>query len=264
MKRLLLYTNGNHKRLAFDGIISRDNKLIHTHYSLVKSYENTVKSILDKTFEVEYEDFTFRVDEIDDCFERFIKVGKETNLIYGEISGISTSYILDIVYSDGINPPISTQKIADFFDIEIKQNNNLSCDGIAVANNNNYEIEYKKGNYGNVKDRFTIGHELGHIFLHFANKEETFTDTMNEDYQLASRGTTSATIKELTLEKEADLFASSLLIPKDVLIEEINKCETRPYISDLKRIFNISNGAMYKALVRYGLLALVIDDTRPF
>jgi len=264
MKRLILYTNSNKKRLAFDGIISRDNKLIYTHYSLLSSYENIVKSILDKSFTVEYEDSIYRVDTIEDSFERFVQVAKETSLLNSELHSISPSYILDIVYSDGIQLPISTQKIADFFNIEIFQNNSLKCDGLAIADNNNYKIEYKKGNYGNVKDRFTIGHELGHIFQHFANKEETFTDNMNDDYQLAARGSSSATIKELTLEKEADMFASNLLIPKEMLVSEIENSSRQLYISDLKKRFNVSNGAMYKALVRYGLLSLVIDDTRPF
>jgi len=264
MKRLLLYTNSNKERLAFDGIISRNNQLVHTHYSLLSSYENTVKSILDKTFEVEYEDHIYRVDNIEDCFERFVDVGEKTSLLHGDINGITTTYILDIVYADGITLPISTQKIADFFNIQINQNNNLSCDGIAVSDNNTYKIEYKKGSYGNVKDRFTVGHELGHIFLHFANKEETFIDNMNDEYQLAARGSTSATIKELTLEKEADMFASLLLITQKNLTSIVKSAKNKPFISDLKRTFNVSNGAMYKALVRYGLLSYVIDDTRPF
>lgn len=264
MKRLILYTNSNKKRLAFDGIISRNNQLIHVHYSLLSSYTNTVKSILDKTFQVEYEDHVYRVDDIDDCFERFVRVGDDTELLTGEINSISTKYILDIIYPDGIILPISTQKIADFFNIKVQLNNGLECDGIAESNHGNYLIEYKKGKYGTVKDRFTIGHELGHIFLHFANKEKSFTDTMDEDYQLAARGITSTSIQQISLEQEADMFASYLLIPQEALSSEIKKATRKLYISDLRRRFNVSNGAMFKALVRYGLLPLVIDDTRPF
>jgi len=159
MKRLILFTNKNQKRLAFDGIVSRQNKLIHTQYCLIDSYKETVESILNKSFYVEYPDYVFKVDNIDNCFERFEKVAIETSLITCKLNTVDANYILKIVYGDDIDTPVSMQKIANFFNIEITENNTLNYDGIAVANNGDYKIEYKKGDYGNVKDRFTVGHE---------------------------------------------------------------------------------------------------------
>lgn len=269
MKRLILFTNKNQKRLAFDGIVSRQNKLIHTEYCLIDSYKETVESILDKTFYVEYSDYIFKVGDIDNCFERFEKVATKTNLITCKLNTVDANYILKIVYGDDIETPVSMQKIANFFDIEVTENNKLNYDGIAVANNGNYKIEYKKGDYGNVKDRFTVGHELGHIFLHFPSSNNSFMDNINEDYsseentQMAARGAASSSFENLKQEQEADAFASALLIPENQIIKIIKDSDNeKPYMSSLKRKFNVSNGAIFRALRRYGLLDKVIDDCR--
>jgi Zn-dependent peptidase ImmA (M78 family) len=269
MKRLILFTNKNQKRLAFDGIISRQNKLIHTEYCLIDSYKETVESILDKTFYVEYPDYTFKVDDIDNCFDRFEKVATETNLITCKLNTVDANYILNIVYGDDIETPVSMKKIANFFDIEVTENNKLNYDGIAVANNGDYKIEYKKGDYGNVKDRFTVGHELGHIFLHFPSSNSSFIDNINEDYaiekstQMAARGAASSSFENLQQEQEADAFASALLMPENLIIKIIKESgDTKPYMSSLKRKFNVSNGAIFRALKKYGLLDKVIDDCR--
>lgn len=270
MKRLRLFTNKNQKRLAFDGIISRQNKLIYTQYCLIDSFKETVESILDKTFYVEYPDYIFKVDKIENCFERFEKVASKTNLINCKIDTIDANYILDIVYDDDIDTPVSMQKIANFFNIEVIENNKLDYDGIAVANNGNYKIEYKKGDYGNVKDRFTVGHELGHIFLHFPSSNNSFMDNIKEDYsleeesiQMAARGAISSSFENIQQEQEADAFASALLMPENQIIKIIKECgDNKPYMSSLKRKFNVSNGAIFRALKKYGLLDKVIDDCR--
>ena len=265
----MLFTNKNQKRLAFDGIVSRQNKLIHTEYCLIDSYKETVESILDKTFYVEYPDYTFKVDDIDNCFERFEKVATKTNLITCKLNIVDANYILNIVYGDDIDTPVSMKKIANFFDIEVIENNTLKYDGIAVANNGNYRIEYKKGDYGNVKDRFTVGHELGHIFLHFPSSNNSFMDNIDEDYsiegnsQIAARGAASSSSEHLQQEQEADAFASALLIPENQIIKIIKESGNRqPSMSSLKRKFKVSNGAIFRALKKYGLLDKVIDDCR--
>ena len=269
MKRLILYTNKNQKRLAFDGIVSRQNKLIHTQFCPIDSYKETVESILNKNFYVEYSDYTFEVDDIDNCFERFEKVATETNLITCKLDTVDANYILKIVYGDDIDTPVSMQKIANFFNIEVTENSTLKYDGIAVANNGNYKIEYKKGKYGNVKDRFTVGHELGHIFLHFPSSNNSFMDNINEDYsieentQIAARGASSSSYENIQQEQEADAFASALLMPENQIMKIIKESgDIKPSMSSLKRKFNVSNGAIYKALNKYGLLDKVIDDCR--
>jgi Zn-dependent peptidase ImmA (M78 family) len=162
------------------------------------------------------------------------------------------------------------QKIADVFNIEVIENSTLKYDGVAVANNGNYKIEYKKGNYGgNVKDRFTIGHELGHIFLHFPSGNNSFMDNIYEDYsieentQMAARGATSSSFENIQQEQEADSFASALLMPENQIIKIIKESGgIKPSMSSLKRKFNVSNGAIFRALRKYGLLDKVIDDCR--
>jgi len=261
VKRLTLYTTSEKKRIAFDGIVSKNCELVYTHKVLAKSYENIVKSILDGGFEVEYPDNTFSINDIEDCFKRFEAVAEQTQLINADVKLIDAEYILDIVYGDSIDVPISMKKIADFFNIELKENSELAYDGRAVANNGKYTIEYKKGDYGNMKDRFTIGHELGHIFLHFPSRQASFIDN-GDEFLVAARGATSEQYADYTLEQEAEQFASSLLIPEKEVKKIINEYNGKPLMSQIKRRFNVSNGAIFRALQKYNMLDRVIDDCR--
>jgi len=261
MKRLLIYTNKNKKRLAFDGIITRKNELFFTKFCLIDSYKEIVLSILDKSFTMEFKDRNFTVNDIEDTFERFDTVEQETNLIHKNIQTVSPDYILDIIYPDGIEKPINVNKICNFFNVNIEQDNQLEYDGLAISDVNTYTIKYRKGQYGDVKDRFTIGHELGHIFLHFPSNKASFMDK-GDDLRMVARGATSSSYKDFKLEMEAERFAAELLMPKNEIEIFLLGANRSVYMSELRRMFNVSNGAIYKALNTYGLLSKVIDDCR--
>jgi len=80
-------------------------------------------------------------------------------------------------------------------------------------------------------------------------------DNINEDYsleentQMAARGAASSSFENLQQEQEADAFASALLMPENQIIKIIKESgDTKPYMSSLKRKFNVSNGAIFRAL----------------
>lgn len=85
------------------------------------------------------------------------------------------------------------------------------------------------------RQRFTMAHELGHICLH----ADSVTARYAEKIFFRSQLTTLQ-------EKEANEFASDLLIPRDLLFAQI--AEGRKKLSDLADIFEVSLDAMrYKA-----------------
>lgn len=85
------------------------------------------------------------------------------------------------------------------------------------------------------RQRFTMAHELGHICLHAANVTGKYAEKIFFRSQLTS-----------LQEKEANEFASDLLIPQEILFAQIAK--GRKKLSDLADIFEVSLDAMrYKA-----------------
>lgn len=77
--------------------------------------------------------------------------------------------------------------------------------------------------------RFTLAHELGHLFLH--NGKKLRIDNLNYF------GDDSKTISE---ETEANYFAASLLMPKDNLLDKIDEGYT---IQEIAEYFGVSEAA---------------------
>ncbi|MBA4300486.1 MAG: hypothetical protein C0433_10355 [Cyclobacterium sp.] len=99
---------------------------------------------------------------------------------------------------------------------------------------------------GKERMRFTIAHELGHYILH-RNLKSTFVDEV-----FARSGTSSQ------LEREANVFAASLLMPKELLI---NAIEHRGWsrigddqIAELAKLFNVSGVSMTYRLVNLKII----------
>lgn len=85
------------------------------------------------------------------------------------------------------------------------------------------------------RQRFTMAHELGHICLHATSLTTRHDEKIFFRSQLTS-----------PQEKEANEFASDLLIPKELLLAQI--AEGRKKLSELADIFEVSLDAMrYKA-----------------
>lgn len=96
-----------------------------------------------------------------------------------------------------------------------------------VAGVNTYQSEQRQ--------RFTLAHELGHFCLH--------NHLINGPHKEKIFFRSSVTDK---MEKEANEFASDLLIPRDVLLEKIRSGTNK--LSELAKYFNVSLDAMrYKA-----------------
>ncbi len=100
------------------------------------------------------------------------------------------------------------------------------------------------------RQRFTIAHEIGHFFLH--PQKDVLVD-----YRSNSKGT-----HRTPKEKEADIFAASLLMPRQELIKDFMKVaggvltdeeQTKKVVSLLATKYEVSGEAMNIRLLGLGI-----------
>lgn len=97
---------------------------------------------------------------------------------------------------------------------------------------------YVAKNEPSVRQRFTAAHELGHYMLH----RNLIGDGIQDNYLLRAEGLTN------TQEAEANQFAADLLMPRDLISEEISKGNST--VEGLAKKFAVSQIAMS---IRLGL-----------
>jgi Zn-dependent peptidase ImmA (M78 family) len=95
------------------------------------------------------------------------------------------------------------------------------------------------------RQRFTIGHELGHYVLHYS-ANNLFVD---KDFLVKYRGNNSYTHKELIQEQQANAFSAALLMPEEFILDELKKQSTLKLseielIETLAKLFDVSVPAM--------------------
>jgi Zn-dependent peptidase ImmA (M78 family) len=104
-----------------------------------------------------------------------------------------------------------------------------------------------------VRQRFTIAHEIAHLQLH--GKQEMFVDNLvRVDFRddLASAGTDLQ-------ETEANAFAASLLMPRDMIMDCLKRSASTAtddadlIVVELAELFDVSRQAMEYRLVNLGM-----------
>lgn len=99
---------------------------------------------------------------------------------------------------------------------------------------------------------FTIAHELGHFFLHSEIIKEEKIIIDNEDSLDSSKVLFRIDeAKSTQIEKEANNFAASLIMPRDLVIKAWNILED---VEECAKIFNVSIIAMSIRLEKLHLL----------
>lgn len=104
-----------------------------------------------------------------------------------------------------------------------------------------------------VRQRYTIAHEIGHFDLH-REKSDLFVDK-----QLIYRSIASGdTPEKLQMEQEANFFASALLMPTNLLRKEVEKANldlaSDESIRALANKFQVSTTAMAIRISSLGLI----------
>lgn len=147
--------------------------------------------------------------------------------------------------------PIDVESIVRNLCIELRAFNfDDGISGAMVIKNGVPSIGYNSTE-PEVRNRFTIAHELGHYILH--KDQELFVDT---DFKVMLRSNNIDSYQQRQ-EREANEFAACLLMPEDLLRREIALVDLNlreeEIIEQLAAEFNVSTIAMSIRISRLGL-----------
>ena len=162
----------------------------------------------------------------------------------------------EVLACHGVNSaPVNIEQIIRNENIYIFENKELiGISGASLINNGNRIIVINNQEFP-TRRRFTMAHELGHLILHqdrIFNFDENDVSVFyrNED---SSKG-------EYVREIEANLFAAALLMPENLIVEEIQDAnlEESPLDEDnidgFAKKFDVSVQAMTIRLTKLGYL----------
>lgn len=122
-------------------------------------------------------------------------------------------------------------------------NDSFSLDEATIVKSSNENFTIHLNNTSNPqRARFSIAHELGHLFLHmnYLNFDEW------ERIEVGTSHSRNTTIPYTIYESEANEFAASFLMPKDRFIQVaeqniVNNCYD---LSEIANTFNVSREAV--------------------
>lgn len=142
---------------------------------------------------------------------------------------------------------IDLEKIAKVYGVTLKSSDlDDSISGFFVIKDDAPHIAYNQWQ-SNVRNRFTIAHEFGHFLLH--KMELSLSQTQLPIYRdgMSSTG-------EIKMEREANLFAATLLMPEEFINAEMAKSFTdkNDRLDYLASKFGVSGQAMSYRLAYLG------------
>lgn len=152
-----------------------------------------------------------------------------------------------IIRQNHLTVPINVEQIAVSIGAEIRRDDfDESLSGFAFQKHGSKFIGVNSSE-GEQRQRFTIAHELGHLFLHKQSPVSYDTGMMMLRDSHSSDGTD---IKEI----EANRFAAELLMPEESLRSDMAKAghidlvedddSTKQFITKLAAKYNVSSRAM--------------------
>lgn len=146
----------------------------------------------------------------------------------------------------GSRPPVNVSNIIKKLGLIHKEHDlGANVSGVLYIEKGTGIIGYNSGESPE-RRRFTLAHELGHYILHRFDKE-LFVD--QKKFKVMYRDESSST-GELKQEREANAFAAAILMPKEMLLKEIQKFhfdlagEDEDMIKKLAAKFEVSTQAM--------------------
>ncbi len=145
-----------------------------------------------------------------------------------------------------LHPPVNLQKIAELYAPSIVYHDSPEFSYTIKYKGRFFICLHKSGNL--LRDRWSFAHELGHIALnHFSYLESqvmfSLSDICAQDNALTvqSDSTSLSDEQRYILEREADLFAEELLLPRTLLQPCLYK---HPSLDQLSNMFQVSKEAL--------------------
>jgi hypothetical protein len=128
--------------------------------------------------------------------------------------------------------PVPVEAIAeDLLGLRVRESADLACSGMLIPATREIVLSAAERAYPG-RHRFTLAHEVGHWICHVANAKTTAPV-----YCRAADVEPSA---DRTLEREANIFAAELLMPRELL-----RSAWAGAVADSASTFNVSEEAMH-------------------
>lgn len=152
-----------------------------------------------------------------------------------------TREILTEVVGDleNLEPPVNLAKILKHFELSLEQAK-FQQYAVGGAFDREKKIIYLAVDENPIRQAFTVAHELGHLILH-KKRQDIFFRHQVKDFNGDSKED----------EKEANWFAASLLMPKEVVTKAWEKYKS---IELIAQYFGVSKQAAYWRLKNLELL----------
>jgi Zn-dependent peptidase ImmA (M78 family) len=143
--------------------------------------------------------------------------------------------------------PVNLTKIAKSFELEVvKQNADDSISGMLIDTGIGRPLIGINRKHHINRQRFTLGHEIGHFLLH--KFDGVHFDGENTGLQVNFRDGKSSTGLDI-YEREANLFAAELLMPRKLIRSDLSKVRDISLIDkDDRTLKNLAG--KYKVSVR--------------
>ncbi|MGR9400190.1 ImmA/IrrE family metallo-endopeptidase [Rhizobium leguminosarum] len=144
-----------------------------------------------------------------------------------------------LMESGVFGPAVPVEKIAEEAGIEVRYGDLGEISGL-LARKPGITIIGVNVEQPNVRQRFTIAHELGHYLLH-----EGLGEHADRDYRINFRDSSSSEASNV-LEIEANFFAANLLMPEEFLERDDaeSAIEDDQGVADLAAKYDVSRHAM--------------------
>ncbi len=143
-----------------------------------------------------------------------------------------------------VNPvSVANSEGIEVFSIDFRDD---SVSGILRKEDGAYRI-YVNSNHSNNRKRYTIAHEIGHYVLHRDDVAAFVDPELNLYRSKDSRGEVGS---QGDMEIQANIFASALLMPAELVETAYGKCRD---VAALARLFLVSSEAMGHRIVHLDL-----------
>ena len=137
-------------------------------------------------------------------------------------------------------PPVPIEKIAEVFELDVIPF--PFHDRISGLLKKEESIIAVNKTHNPLRQRFTIAHELGHFLLGHEMGGEKYQEEMIDD----------SFDKPVSSEREANMFASAILMPREWIQSEVKKQGMN--IEPLAKIFGVSKQAITIRLLELNLI----------